>query len=66
MKSVPARDRKKKLVRSVEEIPEFRSPLEESEWWDEHELADDQWETGSEVEAEFSRLIGIRRKQPAR
>lgn len=42
MKSVPARDRKKKLVRSVEQIPEFKSPLEESDWWDEHELADDQ------------------------
>lgn len=66
MKSIPARDRKKKLVRSVEEIPEFRSYLEESEGWEHHELADELMEDGPHVRAEFDRLMGIRRKQPAK
>lgn len=49
----------KKIIRSLDQIPRFRNELEESDWWDEHELAPELMESGPQVEADFYKALGV-------
>jgi len=51
----------KKIIRSLDQIPRFRNDLEESDWWDEHELAPELMESGPQVEADLDKALGIKR-----
>lgn len=55
LKVRPKKARGPKAV--VREVPAFKSALEESEWWDAHELAPDLVESGPKVDAEFRKLL---------
>lgn len=35
------------------------TPVQEADWWDEHNVADELWEEGPEVDAAVYRALGI-------
>jgi hypothetical protein len=54
------RDVKRKLVTSLDQIPDhFDSYEEEAEWWETHDLSEDVIETGPKVRAEFYQHLGL-------
>lgn len=49
------------LVTAAEQLPDFSSMTREQEadWWDEHDVADELWEEGPEVDAEVTAMLGV-------
>ena len=55
------RDTPRALVTSADRLPDFSAmtPAQEADWWDEHDVADELWEEGPEVDAAVYRALGI-------
>lgn len=49
------------LVTAAEQLPDFSSMTREQEadWWDEHDVADELWEEGPEIDAEVDAALGF-------
>jgi len=48
-------------IKNVNNLPDFSkmTPAQEAEFWESHELSDNMYETGDDVEAEIDELLGI-------
>lgn len=55
------RDTPRPLITSADQLPDFSSMTREQEadWWDEHDVADELWEEGPEVDAEVNAALGV-------
>ncbi len=51
----------KTIIRDPKDLPDFHAmtPAQEADFWKTHELTDDMYETGDEVEREIDALLGI-------
>jgi hypothetical protein len=64
------RTKKLKVIHSLDEIPDFESEDEEREWWWEHELSDELWDSLPKTtpkldEMAFRRQMDDQRKRAA-
>jgi len=55
------RDTKRTLITSFDQLPNFEEMTreQEAEWWETHDLADDLFEEGPEIDAEVYEALGI-------
>jgi hypothetical protein len=51
----------KKLITSRDQIPDFKNPVDLADFWETHELADELFDTGPQVDADFYKRLGIKR-----
>lgn len=52
---------KREPVTSTDELPDLTAmtPEQEADWWDEHDVADELWEEGPEVDAAADAALGV-------
>ncbi len=61
LKSRNFRDTKRTLVSSADELPDFEAMTREQEadWWETHDVAEELFDEGPEVDAEVYEALGI-------
>ena len=55
------RDTPRTLVTLADGLPDFAAmtPEQEADWWGEHDVADELWEEGPEVDAAVDAALGV-------
>ncbi|HEY4685857.1 MAG TPA: hypothetical protein VII57_07410 [Dehalococcoidia bacterium] len=55
----------RKIIHSLNEMPDFASEDEEREWWAQHELSDELYNSLEDVSAELDKIAPLPRKAKA-